>query len=997
MITVHPAYVMALEDVNVDLSFATSVVEVGPAKYPIGYLRLLSNDTALPLPAPRDLEIKLLSDDPSIAFVPSRVVIPAGKDYVQFEVEVNDIAGETKISAMYGDHVSTKSFRTVDTANVIDDIKLVINLASDKMQVGSEMPFSVYLEENGNIMKAPNDIQVKLDYESSLVNLSSDSLVIKKGSYYAISTIQTLEKSGNAFIRATSAIGASGKLDTVANVMISQTQPVSLSVHVFPEKVGLNENTIDIFVGVLDNLGRPTLAAEDIELELFSSAYQLSGISSTSAVIKKGEYGFYTRQNMHFFSGQNVTIGASSPGLGAGSSRFEVLEDSLDSANAKALDRAISVFTVGNMPSDAISIMTYQIGAIEHDNDDCVEEDGSVIEGATLENDANSGLQCVDVNGDGVLDEEDRHPIDKLEEGEIYPLESVGIYSQNQGNLNIVSSDNLAAKVISPGAIASGSSYGTALLLSGRQADHVDMSVSLSNFAVGSDALEVVGGLNPTQTKIFSPGGYATDAKYRILFDHDGFTDLFLVALDSVGRPSNSEQGIKYLVKPVNGLAEINPGTSFANIHLNVDSFMADNKFAENTIEEINAVPVGVNADSELEVTTAAHLLFNTGIAVKTLLPFNNLIAFSEQHSIGLLQLQDMSENPVPASEDVWVRITSSSPSSVLSSPAVIIPKGKSLAYFNVTTFGRADNLTIYGAADGFQSSSAILTPILATLDASFLGDSEFKASIPASIKVSTPLQGATVVWGVSSGLKLLSNTSAFVSTGNSYVATMEIRSDDPGTFTVDAMILKDGFKPTRISKEVTIGTYFKQMNAVLLDNGKMLAYNQPTMMQVSVKDANGKPISGASIQVEDTAQQGLTLVTTAITDANGVASFVYTPMKGEGSLNVVTLMVTAFKDGYQPSRDSKVFEMDGSTAVLPPIPIIGGMFTGLPSWTSYLVLGGIAAVGGGLYFLKRPKSLEGEEALVEEVDALELKEGVDDQSNEMSPEGDELDEDEEN
>ncbi|HXV46915.1 MAG TPA: carboxypeptidase-like regulatory domain-containing protein [Nitrososphaera sp.] len=975
---------MAISDVVIDLNFAPSVVEAGDGTYPIGYVRLLSS-TGEPIIAQSNIEVELVSGDASIAFVPSRVMIPAGSDYVGFDVEVSDLAGATEISALYGNQVVSRPFKVVNSQNPVQDIKLVINLPSEKMQVASEMPFSIYFENGGNIVQAPKDITVELDYESSLIDLDSDSLVIMKGSYYATAIIKTLQKSGNAFIKATAEADTSGKLiSTVTNVEISQTQPVSLKVHVFPDKVGLNENNIDIFVGVLDASGRPTLAAEDIKLDLFSSAYQLSGIDDVSAVIKKGEFGFYTRQYMNFYSAQIVTIGASAQGLGAGTTTFEVLEDTLSISNPKALDKMLKVFTVQNMPSDASAIVVYQLHAIEHDDDDCVEEDGTLIEKATEEETSvgtggTSGSaippNCVDIDGNGKLDHRDWHPIDELKEGETYPIESESIYSQSQGNLNIVSGNNMAAQVIDPGYIASGSSFGTAMISSGRQANDVDISVSLANIAVGENSLTVIGGLNPTQTKIFSPSGKASDGNYRALFDRNGFTDLYFVVLDFAGRPSNSDQGVKYLIKPVNELTEIMPGLTFARLHVNEDSFTAGDAVAENKIDEISAIPVGVNSDSELETTSKMHLLFHTGTTAKVLLPFDSAVAFSKVHQIGVVQLTDVSGNPVLAADDITIRLTSSSVSNVLPESSLIIPNGKSFVIFDIATFGRADNFTIYSSADGLQSSSTILEPVVAELPASFISPNTFATSVPAEITVSTPIEGASIMWGASSSLQLIGNTTTFIPAGNSYTATMQVVSDVPGTFTVDATLVKDGFKPTRISKELVIGPYQKQMNIRLLESGlMMLSYNQPIQMQVSVHDSSGMPVSGATVQVEDTGPQGMTLVSSVSTDANGAASFVYMPTRTEGSSNSITLLVTAHKDGYQSSRDSKVFEIDESTAILPPIPVIGSAFVGLPSWTSYAMIGGIAAVGGGLYLLKRPKDHGEEESLVvEDAGAIEV------------------------
>lgn len=954
---------------TLELNIVPSAVEAGKAAHPIGYVNLVSA-TGEPTLAPSNLEVELRTGDASIAFVPSRVTIPAGSDYARFDIEVSDFAGQTEISALHGNQVVTKTFKVVEAISLVEDVELVINLASDKMQVASEMPFSVYLENNGNILQAPQDINVELDYESSLVQLSSDSLVIRKGNYYAIGTVKTLEKSGNAFIKGTSNVGGQ-LLTTVTNVEISQTQPASLKVYVFPDRVSVNQKTIDIFVGVLDITGQPTLAAEDIKLELFSSAYQLTGIGSVPAVIKKGEFGFYTRQQMTFYRGQEVIVGASASGLGASTATFEVMEDSLGPTHLKAQDRTLRVFTIDNMPSDADSIVVYQLNAIANDDNDvdCNNNGDLTDDGDDCDDDGFFDTHR-DTDGNGIIDKRDWHPIDDLSTGELYPIDSISIYSVSQGNLNIVSGDNLAAKVVDPGHIASGSSYGTATLLSGRQANNVALSVSLSNFAVGSNTMTVVGGLNPVQSKIFSPGGKATDGDYRVLFDRDGFTQLFFITLDSSGRPSNSERGVKYLVKPINELTEIVPRTSFAELRTKIDSFKANDVIAKNMIKEMSAVPVGVNSDSALQTTSKMHILFHTGTAIQMMLPFDSTVAFSKAHPIGVMQLSDQSGNPVLAPDDVTVRLSSSSLSSVLPVSSVTIPKGKSFTNFDIATFGRADNFTIYAIADGLQSSSAVLAPVVTELPASIIASGSLVTSVPVAVTVSTPIRGASITWGASAELQLLSNATS--SAGDLQTATMQVMSDKPGTFTVDATLTKDGFKPTRISKEVVIGPYQRQMNVVLADNGvTMLAYNQPVMMKVSVMDASGMPVPGATVLVENSGPQGILPVSSVTTDASGSASFVYTPT-GVGDSKLISLMVTASKDGYIMSRDSKVYEIDSSTAVLPPLPVVNSAFAGLPSWTSYAVLGGVAAVGSGFYMLKIQKNPEDEESLVEEAGTVE-------------------------
>lgn len=959
MIFVHPsppAQAQSTDNFVLDLNFAPSIVETGKAVYPAGFVRLVSNMTGGPALAPRDLEVELLSKDTSIALVPPRVVIPAGSDYARFDIDVGYVTGETEISALFGNQITSKNFKVVEAASLVQkNLDITINLPSDKMQVDSEMPFSVYLENNGNILQASEDMVVRFDYERSLVQLNSDSITIKKGSYYAVGTIKSLEKSGNAFIKATAGVGGE-ELNTVNNIAISQTQPTALKVYVFPDKVGLNEKTIDIFVGVFDDNGQPTLAPEDIKLDFFSSTNRIN-IDDTNAVIKKGEFGFYTRPSMVFYNSQTVTVGASSPGLGASTANFEVMSGSLNADEPKAADKVLNVLTIDSVPSDASSIVVYQLNTIEHDDDDvdCNHDEDLTNDGNDCDGDGVFDRQR-DTDNNGVIDWHDAHPIDELSEGELYPVQSALIYSKQQGNINVISGDNLAAKVAEFGTIVAGSSYGTATIASGRQADSVGISVSLANTAVGTSSTTIIGGVKPIQTEIFSPAGTASDGDYRILFDRDGHSDLFFLTLDSAGRPSNSEKGVKYLIKPVNELTEIEPGRSFASLGVSSNSFGST---AENTIEQVDAIPVGVNADSSLEAKSSLHLIFYTGTTSQVLLPFNSMVGFSKEHQIGAVQLRDASGYPILASDDVAIKLSSSSVSSVFPAPVVTIPKGKSFANFAIATFGRADNFTVSASAEGLQSSSASVAPVLAELSGSFATEGKFAVTVPSKIAISTSTEGASVIWGIPAGLQVASKddkTATYDPSTNSFVASAQVLSDKPATFTIDATLLKDGFKTARISKSIVFEPELAPMKTTIqYDLNAALSYGQPVQMSVLVQDANGMPVPGATVQVEESSAAGLVVISTVATDQNGAAAFAYTPTQKEGS-SLPTLVVTAYKDGFKPSRDSKVLEV-GSSGALPAIPILGSALGGLPSWMSYAIIGGVAAGGGGFYMLKRPRA----------------------------------------
>jgi hypothetical protein len=198
--------------------------------------------------------------------------------------------------------------------------------------------------------------------------------------------------------------------------------------------------------------------------------------------------------------------------------------------------------------------------------------------------------------------------------------------------------------------------------------------------------------------------------------------------------------------------------------------------------------------------------------------------------------------------------------------------------------------------------------------------------------------------------------TAAYDATSNSFVATAQILSDKPAAYTIDATLLKDGFKTARISKSIEFEPELTQMKTTLqFDSSTAPAYGQPIQVSAFVRDAEGKPISSATVQVEESGPAGLVVISSLTTDQNGAATFAYTPTKVEGT-NLSTLVVTAYKDGFKPSRDSKVFEV-GSSGSLPAVPVLGTALGGLPSWMSYAIIGGVAAGGGGFYMLKRPRA----------------------------------------
>ncbi|MCI0557999.1 MAG: hypothetical protein MN733_05850 [Nitrososphaera sp.] len=903
----------AAEQFKIDLSMAPSTIERGQASYSVGFVQLTSNATGEPILAPRDLEVELSSRSPSIASVPAKVVISKATDYAKFNIDITDITGESEISALFGNQIVTKTFKVVEAGSQIpNDINLVLNLPSSKMQIGSEMPVSVYLENNGEIMQAPEDVTVFFDYDRSLLKMSSGNVVITKGTYYAIATAKSLEKSGNAFVKAST---TSPVLDTVTTIEISQTQPVSLKVSAFPKKIGVNEKTVDIFVGLLDASGNPTVASNDIKLELFASSAGVQRISDASAVVKKGEFGYYLRQSLLFFDNQNVTVGATAPGLGVSTDKFEVVEDPLTAGAPKTLDKVLQIYTIPiGMPSDATAIVVYQLNAVEDDDDD-----------------------DQDSNGDGEIDSSDHHAIDDLEEGEFYPMQSKLLYSAGQGNLNVVTSDINALKVTDPGSINAGSSYGTAMISSGRQPRSVDVSVSLANTASSSNSLIVTGSLTPVSTKIFSPAGLEPDQNYRVPFNQQGLADLFFLTLDSSGRPARAENGVHYLVKPINEVADIPPDSTFATLQIHSSQFSIIEPTAD-----ISAIPVGVNADSFLQVQSSFHMIFYSSITGNVVFPFGSIIGFSKLHPIGAVQLTDMFGNPLLASEDVKLTL-SSARSGAIPITSITIAKGKSFANFELATFGKAESLSVAAYADGIRSTSSEIRSVLADLSGSFVERGSLMTTQPSTITVATD-EGTSVLWGIPSSFEFVSKddkASVYDASLNAYLANAQVVAARPGSYMIDVTLLKDGFKPARLSSIMTFEEYHAPLSIIIFHDSPAIEYRKPVDMNIRVVDGDSKPVQGAIVRINP-GPNATAVPSGATTDSRGMVSFVYTATGAE-AMGMVT--ATAEKAGYSMGVKTTNFEVENVPAVL-------------PTWLLFGIIGaaGAGAGGAGILHMKKPK-----------------------------------------
>ena len=667
----------ALSDYSIKLAISPSHIEEGIADHHIGYIYVLSKN-GVPITSSQDVSIKLISEHPEIASVPKNLILKANEEYATFDVTTGILIGETTIIATLN---GKTTFQKIQVGNndthLPDNMTLELNLPTDEMHVNSEMPFSVYLKTfDDQVIRAPFDIDVFLDYEESLAFPDSEKLTITQGEYYAWGTLTTNGKVGNTFLRA---IQNESNLDTAKSIRISSTLPSSLQIEIFPKVIPVEvDREIDIFVSVIDSDGNPTISTEDIKLKFFSNDQSSIGeklddtMKQVKTVIKKGEFGFYLRQelNLHNSPANNIVIGVSAEGYGIATDTFSTVGESLNIDSKKITERGVKIFALSKIPSNATTIVTYQIHAIETDDDD--PED--LI---TSENEENA---------DKII-----YQIDDLEDGEFYPVLANENYYGNGyvQKLDIISGDNEKIIISDKGKIKSSYSFGTAIISSGQKSGQVLLSASIQGVGYDSVLTEVVNTLEQKEIKLFSPIG-----ENSILFDLNGFFDVFLIAIDGNDRPKVLKSDSKYLVTPTNGLIEINKDSTFTFSRLHSDSF---DVFEGETID-LTVIPIGENADLSMEITKT--FITRPSSKISVILPLSNINA-DHVNNIGIAKIVDLQGNPIVPSFDVKSKIVSSEEKIIQIIDDAVIPSGISYETFPILTTGSIGQSTIFASAQG--------------------------------------------------------------------------------------------------------------------------------------------------------------------------------------------------------------------------------------------------------------------------------------------------------
>jgi len=840
----------ALSDYSIKLAISPSHLESGVAEHQVGYLYVLSKH-GVPITSSYDVPVSLNSDDPLIASVPEKIILRANEEFASFSVTTGEKSGTTTITASLNGKTTFQKIEIgTDKTYLPDDLILELNLPTTKMHVNSEMPFSVYLKTfDGVSVRAPYDIEILLESEELLASPNSKILTIKQGDYYAWGILYAHEKIGNTFLRA---INEESGLDIAKSIKISSTLPTALKLSVFPKLIPAEiDRTLDIFVTVVDSEGNPTKTPDDIPLVFFSSEqYPIGEVfdkiaESEKPMIKKGEFGYLLQQkfSLQNLLENNILIGVTADGYGTATDTFRTVGTSIEGINnikrsmnnvfdfgfdIKNYDHTVAVYGLENIPSNATVFFTYQLSIIEDDeDDDGIRPDGSLVtihpECTEQDDDGSSGNDD-EITHNTELDPEKMilYSVDCLEEGELYPIQSKeNLYHDGYvQKINVISSDNALAEIVDEGKILSSYSFGTAQVSTGQKTGPITISASINGVGTGSFTANVINTLEQKEVRIFSPTG-----EDSLIFDRDGFFDVFLIALDGSERPKVMTETEKYLVTPTNGLVEINKYSTFSFVQLRSDSF--DVSVDETKITLI-VEPIGENADSDLEGSKT--FITQPSSKMQVILPLSTINA-NHPDNIGIIQLVDLQGNPVIPKFNVKSKIVSSKETIVQIIDDAIIPMGTSYATFPIKTTGSIGDAIISVSAKGVNGTSIVINSASSQSQLQiFTGglSEEIPVDKPIEFKLFVDDENAESVSGVS--IKIITDddvliTPDVVRTSSDGSAILSLTAFEGPNISFDIIATAEGYAEGMDTFTVNVNAPEKMFDSIDLELPEWIIY----------------------------------------------------------------------------------------------------------------------------------------------------------------------------
>lgn len=872
---------LTAKGVILNLSVMPEIVEVGGTITGFVYL---TDINGRPVIADDDVTIEILSD--GLLLLSDNATIARGEFYTSFEAKtittgearikvrlLTSIEGHiqeslTKVVKVVGPllYSSDTSHSSSVSDTQPEGIRLELSpLTGDSsMLTHSELPLLLSVrDKTGRAISMHDDTSIRLSYSAELITLEYRP-IIPKGSSYTLVKVRSYELTGIAYVRASMNMEKKELVTSIA-INITSDRATSLKIYILPPIVSKGFMPIDLLITLVDSNGVPVVADKDFTINITTTSPSLF-ISKGNYTIKKGEHSLSIREYAVFTSTGTINVSVSAPGLIGDSTTLTVVEP-LYNNSPKSNTRVLKLFLPEHVASNSTTAGVYQLYAVEIDDDDCPRlDDISVDEERHVGTiDLSSIIDACRSEGYTV------HNIDLLKQGELYPIAD-GIRDRAY-----VTTSSVSAEIISN--VTVNNVYGM-IAAKGNGYGDVTITANIHGASSTSSVLHVIDKRLPYRT---------------IATLHKDFTDyhLFVTIVEYGGRPVITD--MKYIVNPLGIILDVK-GSSYVDVKLR-DS---DNNNNINSLRRLDIVPIGVNVDSRLATYVDTNLDPNSAdngnrIKPKIMLPFTTIVPVKDEYKIGYVQLFKENSMIYPVTEDVVIKLVSSSNN--ISVSDAIVRKGSSYAQFTITLNNIMSEESIkISVVDDYSSEVASVSfdVILLEFEEPYIVAYDKGESIEIRMYAK---KDTSVVWGnTNNNYTYLHKDSRVTRVDeNGFYASAVVRDvlkDQP--IYINALLYARGYKPYPVEQLVNELLPYKDAGDHLSISvrGSTIYAGDIGFIDVIVSDVNGNTVSAVKVDVYG--GDGVEVLTNNVyTNDDGIARIFLRAVKDS------TIYIDADKVGY--------------------------------------------------------------------------------------------------
>ncbi len=725
-----------------------------------------------PIHAPYDMEIDIVSSDPSVISVPNKITIKEGHTYAKIDLKTTEKAGRATIDALISNvTIGSTTIETTRTKSA-EPIKLAVYAAPDKILADPRLTGKVYVQLlNANGLPVNTDRPLVVNIASSnndIAKVVIDKIVIDKGKSGMFIDYIPGAKRGSAKIVA-SAFGLESASTTITTVDITGNK---LALDIAPGVVPAEKRVrVILTVQVVDERGLPAKPLEDTVVTLTSSHSNVISVPENITIKADQYYVHVTAEAGGDLppANEKVIITASAPGYETAFMEVNVASPITDNIKVEECKDIGLYITPSKLPPD--------------------NNKHSVIVAQLQKKVDNKVIPC-------------------LQKKEFIDLK----VTLTSSNLDIGEVDGMLR-------IPYNSYYGVAGFSTKFVSGKTIITGTQTDYNTAQTTLEVVGP-QPTSLRLVQiPNSIESDdKKHNALLVQvlDEKNNPVLVPNDMLIELTSSNQSIVTMSSPVT----IRAGNNYIIAEIKTT--------LEPGSTEVTASAEGLTSHSIKFNTISTRYAMLAIYAVP-----RTLLADGETYQSIVVQLQDAAGNPIAATSDIPAIISSSSIlAGYINNKNIVIKTGSSYAVGEFTTSTTPDRTTITASATGFNTTSTELNVVLQEFKHTVSNiPSRLSGldSIPIRVTVSVddvPINGALVqVSG------LYAETKSVVTSGSGE-AEITYKPTAGGNNNVMLTISKKGYSTITKSFNIFIEQPIRTTIKVVTPNGKVV----DASIKISVK-----------------------------------------------------------------------------------------------------------------------------------------------------------------